>query len=623
MAKRGRGRPRKEIVQAPATAAPVAAAAAVDEEPARDDGVSRASDGDVDNDDDANDDDDDDDDDDDPDAPVSANERVSTRPWTKSEDDRLNDLIAKFGAKRWSFIAGHMPQRKGKQCRDRYLNHLRPGIKTGEWSREEEKVLVEGHKILGSKWSALAKLLVGRPENAIKNHWHATMRCKWTNRHMDAHLDGSTLTELQRYQMSLKTSEDESAGKTKAKDEWSPAEETVLIEAHKILGANWSALVKLIAGRSEHAIKNHWHENHWQTKQAVKRKLANEPGEHLDESTLTELQRYQMSLIMSGEKSAVSKAEAGWPSQARGMKTTQNVVAVVDAFIKATAGELGIASTSASDKDANAVATVAGEDVDAAEDVENDGQIFGVITDTEDPDFAVRKSLPPPTHNTQRTDHERANINGHATVKEEVSLMKACDDDVGRDISTTSDATAAVDVAPSPSTTAPLSDTAATASPDGYHEPSKKMKKKSLKKVLNVVQVGEGSAIDVAQCVSIVGSLGSPEVSTLTSVATTDGESYIQDDPTLSHYVIEKGLSNIAEVIRVRWPVHRVAIAVRVGTMKAGDVKLCVCVSGDAWTDVVAASEFASTQVKSKYLFAELKAVYERFQQIADAKAAK
>ena len=122
-----------------------------------------------------------------------------TQQWTVREDKELLQLIDKYGAKRWSYIASLMRHRRGKQCRDRYLNHLRPGIKTGEWSKEEELILVEGHKVLGTKWAALAKLLTGRPENAIKNHWHATLRCKWGK----VKSEPWKLTELQKYQMTL------------------------------------------------------------------------------------------------------------------------------------------------------------------------------------------------------------------------------------------------------------------------------------------------------------------------------------------------------------------------------------------------------------------------------------
>ena len=130
-----------------------------------------------------------------------------TQQWTKEEDDELVALIEKYGAKRWSYIASHMRRRRGKQCRDRYLNHLRPGIRTGEWSAEEEQILIEGHKALGTKWAALAKLLVGRPENAIKNHWHATLRCKTHKTRGEA----PKISALKRYQMSLAQSAENGA----------------------------------------------------------------------------------------------------------------------------------------------------------------------------------------------------------------------------------------------------------------------------------------------------------------------------------------------------------------------------------------------------------------------------
>ena len=105
-------------------------------------------------------------------------------------------LVDEHGHRKWSFIANKMEGRRGKQCRDRWLNHLKPDIRRGEWTAEEERILVEGHRMLGTRWAALAKLLPGRPENAIKNHWHATLRCKWAQR-------GGRISELQAYQHSL------------------------------------------------------------------------------------------------------------------------------------------------------------------------------------------------------------------------------------------------------------------------------------------------------------------------------------------------------------------------------------------------------------------------------------
>ena len=145
-------------------------------------------------------DDDDDDDDDDSKAGTPGGSqrgfKGNTQQWTLHEDNQLRRLVDELGHRKWSFIASKMHGRRGKQCRDRWLNHLKPDIRRGEWTAEEERILVEGHRMLGTRWAALAKLLPGRPENAIKNHWHATLRCKWAQR-------GGRISELQAYQHSL------------------------------------------------------------------------------------------------------------------------------------------------------------------------------------------------------------------------------------------------------------------------------------------------------------------------------------------------------------------------------------------------------------------------------------
>lgn len=105
--------------------------------------------------------------------------------WNPEEDAALVKLVELHGAKNWTAISAGIPGRSGKSCRLRWCNQLSPTVQHRPFTPAEDAAIIAAHAQYGNKWATIARLLQGRTDNSVKNHWNSTLRRRKSQGNVD------------------------------------------------------------------------------------------------------------------------------------------------------------------------------------------------------------------------------------------------------------------------------------------------------------------------------------------------------------------------------------------------------------------------------------------------------